>query len=157
MQQGSQRTWWLWVGVAALALWGCQDSRAPAPTEDQALAPNEDPALARVCPEGAQPFGGPPPTHLRLSCRLPDGSLHGVQRRWDRQGRLREQSSMQAGLPHGTWTTWYTSGRRASQGDYLRGNKEGLWTAWRKDGTVRERTWYKQGSVTAMEHPDGLK
>lgn len=151
--------WWRWCGpaLALLALWGCQAPREATPTEEEALAPNDDPALAGLCLEGARPWGGPPPEQLRLSCRLPDGTLHGVQRRWDRQGRLREEFHLERGQLHGAWTHWYASQRRASEGHYLRGNKEGLWTAWRKDGTVRERTWYQQGRVTAMEHPDGLK
>lgn len=142
---------------AALGLiWGC--APAPAGSEDPAapevLSRSDDPLVMALCPAGAAAWGGEPPGALRLQCRLPDGRLHGLERAWDAQGRLREEGHHQEGQRHGAWAAWHVNGRRSSQGSYLRGQKEGLWTSWGKGGAVRERAWFRQGRLVAMENPE---
>ncbi len=128
--------------------------RTQAPRETP-LQPSTDPMLQGTCPQGALPFGGSPPFHTRLVCRLPNGTPHGPDKTWDELGKLRQAGQYTQGKREGLWFFYFRSGRKKASGAYKNGLKQGRWTAWKKSGSVRAHTWYEDGQVVAGEHPQG--
>ena len=66
-----------------------------------------------------------------------EGLLHGVERRWTRQGKLTSEYSFRFGRRHGEFTVWDHFGSPATQGEYKGGLPTGKWQ-WRKLSSIQE-------------------
>jgi len=109
---------------------------------------------------------------LREWSLLPDGSKHGPERVWRRDGTREWEKQWDHGKPAGAWRSWYANGRmrsecfhsgpgvertmsfwhengaRRMQGPAVDGVRTGRWRVWFADGALAEEGDYSGGLRT---------
>jgi antitoxin component YwqK of YwqJK toxin-antitoxin module len=92
-------------------------TRAPVPTRDASGNPLSPPPLVD---EGTG-----------YACARADGTFHGGQRGFFRDGEPEHAGEWREGKRSGRWTWWDRQGQKVTEGEYVDGEKSGVWTEWR--------------------------
>lgn len=111
---------------------------------------------------------------LREWSQLPDGSKHGRERVWRRDGSREWEKEWDKGEPAGAWRSWYANGQlrsecfysgagvertlsfwhengaRRMQGPAIQGVRTGRWRVWFAEGALAEEGEYEQGLRTGL-------
>lgn len=105
-------------------------TRIPVPTRDAAGNPISPPPLVD---EGTG--------HV---CARADGTPHGPQRGFFRDGEPEHAGQWSEGRRVGRWTWWDRQGNKVMEGEYADGDKSGVWLEWR-DGRKTSEGSYVAG------------
>ncbi|MDG2212698.1 MAG: hypothetical protein P8M70_02615, partial [Verrucomicrobiota bacterium] len=86
-----------------------------------------------------------------LKYRLVDGHRDGAMKRWDKEGRLREETEFSRGRKHGKVIYYYTNGEVELEGNHSLNERAGVWIGWHEDGTPSFRSEYTNGELKKWE------
>ena len=73
------------------------------------------------------------------------GKIHGLCRRWNENGQLREEIMYKDGNRHGLQKVWYVSGKLFEKIMYKDGEWHGLYKSWYENGQCCEEKMYEYG------------
>ena len=91
--------------------------------------------------------GGKP----QLKYRLVDGQREGLLQRWDKEGRLREETELHRGQKQGKVVYYHPNGQIEIEGFHSLNERFGLWNGWHEDGTPSFRSEYREGELHSWE------
>jgi len=60
-------------------------------------------------------------------------------------GRKQVEGTLKNKQRHGKWTFWYDNGKVWSEGLFINGKSEGLFSVFNKDGSIKIKSYYKNG------------
>jgi hypothetical protein len=87
--------------------------------------------------------GGKP----QLKYRLVDGQREGLLQRWDKEGRLREETELHRGQKQGKVMYYHPNGQIEIEGFHSLNERAGVWLGWHEDGTPSFRSEYREGQL----------
>jgi antitoxin component YwqK of YwqJK toxin-antitoxin module len=86
-----------------------------------------------------------------LKYRLVDGRREGMMKRWDKEGRLREETEFYRDRKHGKVTYYYINGQVELEGYHSLNERAGMWFGWHEDGAPSFRSEYANGELKKWE------
>ena len=86
-----------------------------------------------------------------LKYRLVDGHREGMMKRWDKEGRLREETEFYRDRKHGKVTYYYINGQVELEGYHSLNERAGMWFGWHEDGAPSFRSEYANGELKKWE------
>ena len=87
----------------------------------------------------------------QLKYRLVNGFREGGAKRWDENGRLKEETEYSKGNKHGRVAYYYPSGQIDVEGFFSMNERFGIWKGWHEDGTPSFRSEYREGELHSWE------
>ena len=91
----------------------------------------------------------------QLKYRLVDGHRDGVMKRWDKEGRLREETEFSRGRKQGKVIYYYANGQIELEGYHSLNERAGVWFGWHEDGVPSFRSEYTNGELKKWEQFGG--
>ena len=79
------------------------------------------------------------------------GQMHGIEKRWDKQGRKTEEIFWKNGKMDGPYHSWHSSGTRKRIGHYRDHRHDSVWQHWYPFGEFYSKDIYKNGELIRKE------